>query len=42
MTGTSGVHPTGDRIAGHVRVDVPQPGHGQVLPRTRASSIGGR
>jgi NADPH:quinone reductase-like Zn-dependent oxidoreductase len=42
MTGMSGVRLPGDRTVEHARVDVPQPGHGQVLPRTRASSIGGR
>ena len=42
MTGMSGVRLPGDRIVEHVRVDVPQPGHGQVLLRMRASSICGR
>jgi threonine dehydrogenase-like Zn-dependent dehydrogenase len=36
-----GVRLPGDSTVQHVKVDVPEPGHGQVLLRTKASSICG-
>ncbi len=41
MTVMSGVRLPGDRTVEHVEVEVPAPGHGQVLLRMRASSICG-
>jgi threonine dehydrogenase-like Zn-dependent dehydrogenase len=37
----TGVRLPGDSTVEHVRVEVPEPGHGQVLPAMRASSICG-
>jgi threonine dehydrogenase-like Zn-dependent dehydrogenase len=41
MTVMNGVRLPGDSTVQHVKVDVPEPGHGQVLLRMKASSICG-
>ena len=41
MTVMNGVRLPGDSTVQHVKVDVPEPEHGQVLSRTKASSICG-
>ena len=41
MSGMNGVRLPGDSTVQHVEVDVPEPGHGQVLLRIKASSICG-
>lgn len=41
MTTMTGVVLPGDSTVRHVRVDIPEPGHGQVLLRMKASSICG-
>jgi threonine dehydrogenase-like Zn-dependent dehydrogenase len=41
MSTMNGVVLPGNSTIGHVEVDVPEPGHGQVLVRTKASSICG-
>ena len=41
MSEMTGVRLPGDSTVQHVKVDVPEPGHGQVLLRMKASSICG-
>jgi threonine dehydrogenase-like Zn-dependent dehydrogenase len=41
MSQMAGVRLPGDSTVQHVTIDVPEPGHGQVLVRMKASSICG-